>query len=71
MRKLLSLEEVAHPRSPFSLKALRMKVHRNEFPHIKLGRKLFVEEEELDRYLDALPRVTAEQAASNLNKHTA
>jgi hypothetical protein len=45
-----------------------MKIWRGEFPCTRVGRRVFVDEESLDRYLALLETRSAEEAAAALEE---
>ena len=62
MKKMLTLTETGEVtnRSP---KALRQLMYRGKFPFTKVGGRIFVDSEELDRFLKLSRKTTAEEAA--------
>jgi DNA binding domain, excisionase family len=62
VKKLLTLEEAA-ARVNRSEKALRMLIFRKKFPFSKIGGKIRVDEDELEKYLLLARQTTAEEAA--------
>ena len=66
MKKLLTIEQAATPRTPFTPKAIRMKIFRGEFLFTRVGRRVYIEEEELDRFLTLLKQRSAEEAAAKI-----
>ena len=70
-KKLLTIKQAARPRTPFSAKAIRMKIWRGEFPYTRVGRRIFVDEDSLDRYLALLEETSAEEAAAKIEEHAA
>ena len=64
MKKLLTLTETA-ARTNLTERAIRMRIFRGQFPVTHIGKRIFVTESELDKFL-ALSTVTAEEAAAKL-----
>jgi hypothetical protein len=62
VRKLFTLTEAGQltQRSP---KALRQLMYRGKFPFTKVGGRVFVDSEELERFLKLSRKTTAEEAA--------
>ena len=63
MKRLLTLQETAE-RTSLSEKALRMRIFKRTFPFTKIGKRLFIEEAELEKFLKLSQNVTAEEAAA-------
>lgn len=62
MKKLLTLAQAAE-RINRSEKALRMMIFRRRFPYLKVGGKIRIDEDELEKYLLLARQTTAEEAA--------
>ena len=62
-RNLLTLSETS-ARTKLTEKALRMKIFRRQFPYTKISGRIFVEEGELEKFLDLSRKTTAEEAAA-------
>lgn len=62
VKRLLTISETAI-RTNLTEKALRMRIFRKEFPFLKVGKRVFVEEGELEKFLVLAPQITAEEAA--------
>lgn len=45
-------------------KAARQSIHRGQFPYRRWGRKIIVPRAELEKFLQALPGISAEEAAA-------
>ena len=67
MKKLLTLSETAE-RIRLTEKALRMRIFRGEFPFLKIGGRVLVSEEELEKFLTLKIRISAEEAAAKRNE---
>lgn len=63
--KLLTLSETAEI-TKLSEKALRMRIFRGEFPFTKLGKRVFVEEAQLEKFLSLSTKTTAEEALEKI-----
>jgi excisionase family DNA binding protein len=61
MRKLLTLEETAL-QTGYTVKAIRNLIFRGRFPYLKIGGRVRISEEELEKFLKISQRVTAEEA---------
>jgi len=70
VKKLLTIEQ-ASERTQLSPKAVRMKIWRKEFPVTRLGGRVFVEESQLERYLELAMGTTAEEAAAKIAERAA
>jgi len=66
VKKLLTLAQTAE-RTNLTEKALRMRIWRKEFPATKIKGRVFVEENELERFLTLSTKTTAEEAAAKLH----
>ena len=62
MKKLLTLAETSQFTNR-GLKALRQLMYRKKFPFTKVGGRVFVAEEELEKFLSLSRKTTAEEAA--------
>lgn len=62
MQKLLTLAETSE-RMRRSTKAIRQLIFRGRFPFTKIGGKLYVEETELEKFLNLSRKTSAEQAS--------
>jgi excisionase family DNA binding protein len=62
MKKMLTLRQAAE-RTNLSVPSIRMRIFRRTFPFTKLGARILVSEESLNRYLELSQQVTAEEAA--------
>jgi excisionase family DNA binding protein len=63
MKKYLTIAEAAPPRG-LTEKAVRQKIFRGQLPYRKLGRRVLIPADELERFLAALPGKTAEEAVA-------
>jgi len=70
VKKLLTIEQ-ASERTQLSPKAIRMKIWRKEFPVTRLGGRVFVEESQLERYLELAMGTTAEEVAAKIAERAA
>jgi len=62
MQKLLSVKEAATILS-ITERAAWLRIYRNQLPHRRWGRKVIISLSELQKFIDALPGPTAEEAA--------
>jgi hypothetical protein len=62
MKKLLTLEETAE-RTKLSVRSLRMRIFRRAFPCTRIGGRIFIEEDELEKFQTLSQQVTADEAA--------
>ena len=62
MKKLLTLRETAE-RVRLTEKSLRMQIFRGAFPVTRIGKRIFVAEDQLEKFL-ALSTVTAEEVVA-------
>jgi hypothetical protein len=67
MKKLLTLSE-AGALTNRNLKGMRQLVYRGNFPCTKIGGRVYVDEDELTRFLALSRKTTAEQAAGATEK---
>jgi hypothetical protein len=65
-KKLLTLSETLE-RIPLTEKALRMRIANGTFPITRIGKRLFVDEQQLERFM-ALQTITADQAFAKLHE---
>jgi excisionase family DNA binding protein len=63
MQKYLTIAEVA-PQLGLTEKALRLRLLRGQIPYRKLGARVLIAEEDLERFLAALPGQTVEDAVA-------
>jgi hypothetical protein len=64
VKTLLTLEETA-VRTHLTEKSLRMRIFRGQFPVTRIGKRIFVAEDQLEKFLE-LSTVTAEEANAKL-----
>jgi len=67
VKKLLTIEQTSE-RTQLSPKAIRMKIWRKEFPVTRIVGRIFVEESQLERFIDLAMITTAEEAATKINR---
>ena len=67
MAKLLTLIETGEM-THRTVKALRELIHKKRFPSTRVGSRIFVDSDELDRFLKLSRTVTAEQAAQKVGE---
>jgi excisionase family DNA binding protein len=65
VKKLLTIEQ-ASGRTELTQKAIRMKIWRGEFPYARIGKRIFIPEDELERFISLTVKKTAEEAASKV-----
>jgi hypothetical protein len=65
VKKILSIPEVAK-RTDSTQKAIRQRIARGQFPHQRWGKRIVVSEEDLERFLAALPGVSVESAITKI-----
>ena len=63
MKKYLTISEAAEPLG-LSEKALRQRIFRGQIPYRKLGRRVLIPADELEKFLTALPGKTADEAVA-------
>lgn len=63
MQKFLTIAEAAPPLG-LTEKALRQRIFRGQLPYRKLGRRVLIPAEELERFLAALPGKTVAEAVA-------
>lgn len=61
MKKYLTIPEAAGSLG-LSEKALRQRIFRGQVPYRKLGKRVLIPADELEKFLTALPGKTAEEA---------
>jgi excisionase family DNA binding protein len=61
VRKYLTIAEAAPP-AGMTEKAFRQRLARGQLPYRKLGRRILIPADELEKFLAALPGTTAEEA---------
>ena len=49
MNELVALTLVTRKDAPYAVDTLRKKVQRGELPHVRVGRRIFIEREVLER----------------------
>jgi len=67
VKKLLTLEEVSE-KTRLSVRSLRMRIFRREFPFVRIGKRVFIDEAELEKFLQLSQCVSAEEAAARLEE---
>jgi excisionase family DNA binding protein len=67
MTKYITVEEAA-PTLGLTQKALRQRIFRGQFPYKKLGRRVLISTAELEKFLDAIPEQTAQQAVETVEE---
>ena len=65
MKTYITIAEAA-PALGLTERALRQRIFRGEVPYRKLGRRVLLSAEELERFMNALPGTTAEAAAATV-----
>jgi excisionase family DNA binding protein len=63
VKKYLTIAEAAPP-SGMTEKAFRHRLARGQLPYRKLGRRILIPADELEKFLAALPGRTAEEAVN-------
>lgn len=63
MKTYITIAEAA-PALGLTEKALRQRIFRGQVPYRKLGRRVLISAEELERFMKALPGTTAEAAVA-------
>ena len=63
MKKYLTIAEAAEPLG-LSEKALRQRIFRGQIPYRKLGKRVLIPVDELEKFLTALPGTTADEAVA-------
>jgi excisionase family DNA binding protein len=63
VKKYLTISEAAEPLG-LSEKALRQRIFRGQIPYRKLGRRVLIPADELEKFLTALPGKTADEAVA-------
>jgi len=63
VKKYLTISEAAEPLG-LSVKALRQRIFRGQIPYRKLGRRVLIPADELEKFLTALPGKTADEAVA-------
>jgi len=63
MKKYLTVAEAAPPLG-LTEKALRLRILRGQIPYRKLGTRVLISTEDLERFLNALPGKTVEEAVA-------
>ena len=61
MSRLLTLEETAR-QTGYTVKAIRNLIFRGRFPYLKIGGRIKISENELEKFIKISQRVTAEKA---------
>ena len=61
MRAYITIAEAA-PALGLTEKAVRQRIFRGQLPHRKLGRRVLIPADELEKFLAALPGTTAAEA---------
>jgi excisionase family DNA binding protein len=55
-------------RTHWTVKAIRGRIARGQLPYRKLGRRVLIPEDELEKFLEALPGRTAKEAIEAVEK---
>ena len=63
MKKYLTISEATEPLG-LTEKAVRQRIARGQLPYRKLGRRVLIPADELERFLAALPGKTAAEAVA-------
>jgi excisionase family DNA binding protein len=65
--RLLTIHETAEE-TGFTAKAIRQRIFRKQFPHTRIGKRVMIKRSELEKFLSALPGITAQEALDKVTE---
>ena len=62
VKRYITISEARGPLGGMTEKAIRQRIARGQLPYVKLGRRVLIPVDDLERFLAALPGKTADEA---------